>query len=67
MIGGLGLSGFAVLIAVLLLAKGEVRRPGIVLAILAGSAIGIAATLFAVLFDLFDAAVDVFEQIGGAL
>jgi hypothetical protein len=64
-IGGISAAGLAVIILIILLIKGGGGRLAIVLAALAGSALGIATSLFAVLATLADKVTEVANSLGG--
>jgi hypothetical protein len=66
MIGGISAAAVAVILMAILLARGEVGRIGIILAMACGSALGFAATIFAVMFDLLGIVAQVAQNIAGA-
>lgn len=65
MISGITAATFAVILLAILLFRGDAGRLGIIVAAAAGSALGFAATVFAVMFNLFGAAIDVARALAG--
>lgn len=65
-IGGMSASAVALLILIILIARGGAGRVGIVLAAMAGTALGIAATLYAVFLTVGDSLWSVVAALGGA-
>lgn len=65
MIAGISASVFAVILLGWLLFRGDAGRLGIILAAAAGSAIGFAATIFAVIYNLAGVLVSVAQSLAG--